>query len=287
MFYLFWVSSSPCFHFHIWRFQSPKFDHIPQLVLGWQEELMCRHHLEAGRRAKAANCGATRKKCLSLAYLNGLNGIPWNTMEYHGIPEKIWFQILYLNIIRPTSNLVQPVPTLPIWLPRAMWLYPKFSKFRMTAQSDCCHFFQRRMTLESPCHSGSERRPSWVVWPSLCSLYPAAIEFVFKPLCNENGLKTWSSTWCWFLTCLWQFRPKWFQIHTSFPRRFSAQESSALPLACSCRGGPWRPSDCHDVCICLLRKNEQINKSINSRCKRLRGRSATIYGWRVWVDVPS
>ena len=41
------------------------------------------------------------------------------------MPEKIWFQILYLNIT-PTSNLRQPVPTLT-WLPRAMW-HPKFTQ---------------------------------------------------------------------------------------------------------------------------------------------------------------
>lgn len=51
-----------------------------------------------------------------------------------------------------------------------------------------------------------------------------------------------------------------------FPKEDSMpQESSALPLACSCRGGPWRPSD---LPWCLLSTQD---------VKGCVGRSATIY----------
>ena len=104
-----------------------------------------------------------------------------------------------------------------------------------------------------------------------CSLYPAFIAFVFQifqPLWEraQDLIKHLLLILDMPLTVSTSMIPSFTHRFLMFPKEDSMpQESSALPLACSCRGGPWRPSD---LPWCLLSTQD---------VKGCVGRSATIY----------
>lgn len=194
---------------------------------------MC-HHLEAGRRAKAATY---QQPVITCSYTSQSHVAAQNLLKFRmtGVGQS----------------------------------------YIITVSANCCHVFQR-MTLESPWHSGSERRPSWAVWHTESAHYILlSLRLFFRFFSPyENGLTRLDQalvvdSWHAF----WQFRPSWFPVSliVSYCFRKKIQCTGVVGTSTCVQLQRWTVKAIR-LPWCL-----QKSASINSRCKRLRGRSATIY----------
>lgn len=133
----------------------------------------------------------------------------------------------------------------------------------ITVSANCCHVFQR-MTLESPWHSGSERRPSWAVWHTESAHYILlSLRLFFRfsaPMRTGSRLDQALVVDSWHAFDSFNLHDS--QFHSSFPnvseRRFNATGVVGT-----------------STCVQLQRWTVKAIRlammfAINSRCKRLR-----------------